>query len=95
MAAYLSTTIKLKDPGAFTDYAAKARATILAHDGEIVMIGKLTGALVGTPNHQFEAVFRFADAAALDAWYNSAEYQALIPVRDAGADVVFKVLEDM
>ena len=95
MAAYLSTTIKLKDPEAFMAYATRARETVLAHSGEIVLVGKLTGALVGAPDHQFEALFRFADRAKLDAWYASPEYQALIPQRDAGADVVFKVLEEM
>ncbi len=95
MSAYLTTTIKIKAPDVFRDYATKARETILAHGGDVLMVGKVTGALAGAADHHFEIVVRFADTAAIQGWYTSPEYQALIPLRDAGADVVFKTLEDM
>jgi uncharacterized protein (DUF1330 family) len=59
-----------------------------------VLIGRVLGTLAGSADHHFEAIFRFEDRTALEAWYMSDDYQALIPLRDAGADVTFKVLED-
>ena len=39
-------------------------------------------------------VVKFADAAALEAWYQSAAYQALIPLRDEVMEPNFLVLEE-
>lgn len=95
MAVYLTTTITLKDMEKFQEYATGARPTLIAHGGEPVMIGRVAGTLHGEAGHHMEVVFRFADRETLEAWYNSPEYQALIPLRDAGADVVFKIVEDI
>jgi len=45
--------------------------------------------LVGKHNGHSAAVIKFPDQATTDAWYNSANYQALIPNRDEAADMVF------
>lgn len=95
MSAYLTTTITVKDLNTFQDYAAQARPVIAAYGGETLMVGRMVETLVGAVGHQLEVVLRFADIDALKAWYESPEYQILIPIRDAGADVVFKVLEDI
>ena len=39
-------------------------------------------------------VVKFADAAALDAWYHSPAYQALVPLRDEVMEPNFLVLEE-
>ncbi len=94
MNAYMSAVITVKDTEQFQDYTAKVRPLIAAYGGEPLMIGKLTKVLTGEAGHHFSAVFRFPDAAAIDAWYHSDAYQAIVPIRDAGADVVISVLED-
>ena len=43
--------------------------------------------------HQIEALFEFPSATAVDAWYESDAYQALIPNRDEAAYVTVVVLE--
>ena len=95
MAVYLTTTITLKDIEKFQEYAAGVRPTLAAHGGEPVMIGRLAGTLHGEAAHHMEVVFRFPDKSTLQGWYDSPEYQALIPLRDAGAEVVFKIVEDI
>ena len=37
----------------------------------------------------------FPDGAALRAWYNSPDYQALVPLRDEAADMVFIAADEM
>jgi uncharacterized protein (DUF1330 family) len=43
--------------------------------------------------HQIEAMFEFPSAHAIDAWYASDAYQALIPNRDEAATVTIVVLD--
>ena len=33
-------------------------------------------------------MLRFPDVASIEAWHRSADYQALIPIREAAADIV-------
>ena len=43
--------------------------------------------LGGEHRHSDTVVIRFPNAAAIDGWYNSAAYQALIPLRLEAADL--------
>ena len=93
MPVYLTVTITLKDPEVFTEYGAKARPLFADFGAEPVLVGRVAGHLHGASDHHMEVVARFPDRAALDNWYNSPAYQELIPLRDKGADVVFKIVE--
>ena len=48
--------------------------------------------LSGSSDHKISVVIRFDDAAKARAWYESAEYQALIPTREAALDSVFALV---
>lgn len=95
MVAYLTTTITLKDMTKMQEYGAKAQPILAAHGGEPVVMGRVSSILCGAAGHQMEVVFRFPDAAAIETWYNSPDYQALVPLRDEAADVVFKIVEPL
>ena len=58
-----------------------------AFDAKLVIKGKAEKTIRGDCNHQVVAVARFADMETLDNWYQSAEYQALIPLRDEAVDM--------
>ena len=45
-------------------------------------------------NDDDTVVIRFPDADTVDAWYNSPEYQALIPLRQQAADLDLVVFSD-
>ncbi len=94
MSACPSTTITLKDVESFEEYGTKATALIAEHGGEVVLIGSVAKLLAGQADHHYEVVVRFPDTATIEAFYESDEYQALIPLRDKGADVVFKVIKE-
>ena len=63
------------------------------HGGKMVARGKAAKQLSGEVKHQIESVFEFPSADAIDAWYESDAYQALIPNRDEAADVTIVVLD--
>lgn len=88
MPAYIIGHITINDPAKWAEYCGKVPATIAAWGGELVFRGKTVAVLNGTHAHTDTVVARFPDAAALRGWHDCPEYQALVPLRDAGADVV-------
>lgn len=87
MTAFFVATVTVKDPAKFQQYARESMPTFAAFGGEIVLRGQLDTVLAGSADHRAAAVVRFPDMAALKAWHDSGAYQALIPVRDEGADI--------
>lgn len=93
MAAYLLAFNKVKNPTLAAEYSAKAGPTVVAGGGAVVTKGKVSF-LNGTFNVDAVLVVRFPDAATLERWYRSPEYQALIPMRDEAIDATFVVTSD-
>jgi uncharacterized protein (DUF1330 family) len=93
MPAFFIATSKIKNPEKFADYGAKARKTLAAHGGTLLIKGKVAETLAGSSDHQAVGVIRFADMQTLNAWYHSADYQALIPLRDAAVDMTLTAYE--
>lgn len=87
MSAFFVATVRIKDPVKFQEYAQQAGATFAAHGGELMLRGKADRVLVGDLDHETVGIVRFPDDAALNTWYGSDAYQALIPLRDAAADI--------
>ena len=87
MTAFFVATVKVKDPAKFQQYAEQAGATFAAHGGEPVLRGKTAGALVGSADHQAVGIIKFPSSDALQAWYDSSEYQAIVPLREEAADM--------
>ena len=92
MANLLSATVQVKDPEKLQVYVSQVGATMAPHGGKMVARGKVAKQLSGEVKHQIEALFEFPSADAIDAWYGSDAYQALIPNRDEAADVTIVVL---
>jgi uncharacterized protein (DUF1330 family) len=93
MATLVSATVQVKDPEKLKVYVSQVGATMAPHGGKMVVRGKVAKQLNGEAKHQIEAVFEFPSADAIDAWYESDAYQALIPNRDEAAYVTIVVLD--
>ncbi len=87
MTAFFIATATLKNADKFKEYGSGAGATIKAHGGQILVRGKIAQVLSGRHAHEISAVAQFPDMESLNNWYTSPEYQALIPLRDAAADM--------
>ena len=92
MATLMSATVQVKDPEKLKVYVSLVGATMAPHGGKMVARGKVAKQLNGEVKHQIEALFEFPSAEAIDAWYESDAYQALIPNRDEAAYVTIAVL---
>ena len=92
MSALLSVTIKVKNPAKLQEYVSQVPPTMAPHGGKMIGRGKVAKMLNGEVSHQMEAMFEFPSEESLDAWFNSAEYQVLIPLRDEAADMNLSVL---
>ena len=63
------------------------------YGGKLMLRAKVEKVIHSPIPHQVIVLFEFPDSAAIDTWYNSDEYQALVPLRDEAAVIRFAVAE--
>ena len=93
MPTVLSATVEMKDPEKFKEYCPKAIASMEPYGGKLMLRAKVAKVIHGPIPHQVIALFEFPDSAAIDSWYNSDEYKALISLRDEAAVIRFAIAE--
>lgn len=71
----------------------KVPDTLVPWDAELILRGKLT-AVLGGNTHTDTVVIRFPNLDAVNGWYSSTAYQALIPLRQMAADVDLLAFEE-
>lgn len=87
MPAYVIGHITVKDADKWAQYRSRVPATLAPWGAELVLRGTRVAILSGQHNHTDTVVIRFPDAASVLRWYESAAYQALIPLRTEAADM--------
>jgi len=80
MAAYLIGNYDVTNPEGFSPYGPAVGPTIQAHGGKILVAGPGSKAIEGSPR-QFSVIVEFPSMDALQGWYDSPEYQAILPLR--------------
>lgn len=92
MAAYVIVDSNVTDPEHMKAYGAKVGATLKASGGKPIVAGSAIEVIEGDWNPSRIIVLEFADMNAARAWYNSPEYQEILPIRlEAGDDKVIFV----
>ncbi len=94
MSAFFIATSTIKNPAKFAEYGARAGASLAPYGGNLVIKGKAVETLAGTSNHQAVGIIRFDNMEALNNWYQSPEYQALIPLRNEAVDMTLVTYEE-
>lgn len=94
MSACVIGHITIRDVDKWAQYRAKVPATLAPWDAELLFRGQLATILSGAHAATDTVVIRFPDVAAVDGWYQSAAYQALIPLREQAADVILLSFTD-
>jgi uncharacterized protein (DUF1330 family) len=78
--AYVVAEVAIHDPDAFArDYAPKVAGTLEPYGGRFLTSGKLT-ALEGSIPQRF-VIIAFDSVEKARAWYDSQDYQQLVPIR--------------
>jgi uncharacterized protein (DUF1330 family) len=93
MPALLVGTISVTDPESWARYVQAVGATFAPHGGRVLGRGVLARRLAGDSEGERVVVVEFPDLAALTRWHDSSEYQALVPLREAGARVSLAAYE--
>ena len=83
--AYVIGQFDLHDPDAYSAYRAQTPATIEKYGGRFLVRAGHLETLEGDPPLPRIVVLEFPSLVQAKAWYDSEEYQALIPIRQAAA----------
>ncbi len=96
MTALMIAQINVKDPETFQRYMTKTQQVARPYGAEMVSRSKAGRRLTGEAlDHQMTVVVRFPSLERLDAWHGSPEYQELIDLRQAGADMTMTSYEEV
>ncbi len=93
MAAYLFASVEIIDPVAYEAYRTRVPAIIAAFGGRYLARCGAAERLEGNaPLNRF-VILEFPDMARLKAFYNSAEYQPLLAIRQRAAKSTLLAIE--
>ena len=93
MAAYLVGNFKVTNVEGFTEYRNLVGKTIADHGGEYVVADAKSVPMEGEPAH-LSVVLKFPDMDALKGWYDSPEYQEILPLRLDNSEGIVTFAED-
>ena len=81
MAAYFVVELEIADMEAMAPYREAVPATLAQYGGRFLVRGGATELIEGGPEPKRVVILEFPDATALKRWYNSPEYQKILPNR--------------
>lgn len=78
----------------YDSYVAGGVLSLGKHDAQVLASCENPRIVEGALPGQKIVVIRFRDQAHFDAWYNSPEYQDVLPIRKSDADTAFVLVAD-
>jgi len=93
MAAYVIADSKVHDPETMKAYGAKVGETLKKYGGKVLAASGPADVKEGDWNPARVGMLEFADVEAAQTWYNSPEYQEILPIRLSAADDNFLIIE--
>jgi uncharacterized protein (DUF1330 family) len=88
MSAYVIGHINVKDAEKWEAYRREVPSTLEPWRGQVVFRGQLASVLAGEHSHSYTVVIQFPDQQAVQGWYRSSAYQALVALRNEAADMI-------
>ena len=85
MSAYIFASVEITDPAAYEEYRRRVPAIIAAYGGRYLARGGAVERLEGNAPVNRLVIVEFPDMVRLKAFYNSAEYQPLLAIRQRAA----------
>ena len=85
MPAYFVVEIEITDMEAMAPYREAVGATLTQYGGRFLARGGNVELIEGSPEPKRIVLLEFADTAAFKRWYNSPEYQKILPNRLANS----------
>lgn len=88
MSSYIIVNQFIKDQTKLEEYAKKSAPLLSLYDGEILFRGPVDQ-LAGNSKFDKAVILAFPNVDAAQNWYNSDEYQKLIPLRNEAMNCQF------
>ncbi len=85
MPAYFVVELETTNQAGMEPYRAAVSATLAQYDGRFLARGGAIELIEGGPEPKRIVILEFTDAAAIKRWYNSPEYQQILPIRLANS----------
>jgi uncharacterized protein (DUF1330 family) len=85
MPAYFIAEIEITNPAGYEPYRAAVPATIAQYGGRYLTRGSDIELIEGGPEPKRVVILEFADSTAVKRWYNSLQYQKILPIRLANS----------
>ena len=78
---YVIVQGKIENRGLLDQYVAKVMPTVESHHGRVVAFDEQPEVIEGPIEHPRTVVLEFPSMTAFHAWYDSPEYQEILPLR--------------
>jgi uncharacterized protein (DUF1330 family) len=91
--AYLVAQIEVENPSGYEAYRARTGAVIERFGGRFLVRGGTLHPLEGEPDFSRLVIIEFPDTLAAQGFYDSSEYQELVPHRTANARSMLLIAE--
>lgn len=85
MPAYIIAEVHVTDPAGYEPYRPLAAASIASFGGRFIVRGGTADLIEGAPEPERIVVIEFPDGETARRWYNSAEYQSALKIRQANS----------
>lgn len=95
MAAYLVAQLTVADPKSFEAYRDVVPEVIARHGGRYLVRGGAIEAMEGILPHQRLVIIAFPDMAAARSFYQSPDYQEILPLRLDAAEGAVVLVEGL
>ena len=92
MAGYFVANYTITNQAGYQEYLAAVGPILQAHGSESIIVDRGCEPLEGSPG-QVTVVLRFATKAAVEAWYQSPEYQAIKHLRTDNTEGIGVIAE--
>jgi len=93
MTAYLIANVDVHDRDAYQDYRSRTGAIVERHGGRFIVRGGDVHHLEGEPWTKRLVIIQFPDLASAQGFYDSPEYQEIIPLRTRVSDGALLIVE--
>ena len=94
MSTYLIGQIHIQDPAGYQLYAAKVLGTLKEFKGRLVFLSNEVSVLEGKWPFPRTVIMEFENKDLATRWYNSPEYQKIIPLRQTSAQTNIVLIEN-
>jgi uncharacterized protein (DUF1330 family) len=81
MSVYVIVQGQVENPGMLDQYVADAGRTIRSHQGRVIAFDEEPEVVEGSMEHPRTVIVEFPSMTAFRAWYDSPEYQEILPLR--------------